>query len=84
MSEDEDHLELNHDSNDSDFEPHKRIDIPVPPSKIFMSKNGEMQWSSSQNMHRAKGQEACFCEVDGAGQNTFRCLFGAPHPGWAL
>lgn len=28
-----------------------------------------------------------FCfgeEVEGAGQNTFGCIFGAPHPGWGL
>ncbi len=54
VSEDEDYLELNSDSNDSDFEPDEGIAIPIPPSKTFMSKNGEIQWSSSPNMRQAK------------------------------
>ncbi len=54
MSEDEDYLELNSDSNDSDFEPDEGIAIPIPPSKTFMSKNGEIQWFSSPNMRQAK------------------------------
>ncbi|XP_076608401.1 LOW QUALITY PROTEIN: uncharacterized protein LOC143333911 [Chaetodon auriga] len=54
VSEDEDYLELNSDSNDSDFEPDEGNTIPIPPSKTFMSKNGEIQWSSSPNMRQAK------------------------------
>ena len=48
VSEDEDHLELNSDSNDSDFEPDEGIAIPIPPSKTFMSKNGEIQLTMSR------------------------------------
>ncbi|KAL7850549.1 hypothetical protein SRHO_G00198980 [Serrasalmus rhombeus] len=40
VSEDEDYLELNSDSSDSDFEPDEGIAIPIPPSKTFVSKNG--------------------------------------------
>ena len=54
VSEDEDDLELNSDSNESDFEPDEGIAIPIPPSKTFMSKHGEIQWSSSPNMSQAK------------------------------
>ena len=54
VSEDEDHLELNSDSNDSDFEPDEGIAIPIPPSKTFTLKNGKIQWSSSPNMRQAK------------------------------
>ena len=50
----EDDLELNSDSNESDFEPDEGIAIPIPPSKTFMSKHGEIQWSSSPNMSQAK------------------------------
>ena len=42
MSEDENHLELNSDSNDSDFEPDEGIAILIPLSKTFKS-NGEIQ-----------------------------------------
>lgn len=54
VSEDEDHSELNSDSHDSDSESDEEIAIPLPPSQTFMSKNGEMQWSSSPNMCQAK------------------------------
>ncbi|XP_029907418.1 piggyBac transposable element-derived protein 4-like [Myripristis murdjan] len=54
VSEDEDHLEINSDSNDSDFEPDVGIAIPIPPSETYMSKNGEIQWSSSPNKRQAK------------------------------
>ena len=54
VSEDEDDLELNSDSNDSDFEPDEGIAIPIPPSKTFMSKNGEIQWSSSPNIRQTR------------------------------
>lgn len=32
----------------------REIDNPIPPSKTFMSKNGEIHWSSSPNMRQAK------------------------------
>ena len=54
VSEDKDDLEPNSDSNESDFEPDEGIAIPIPPSKTFMSKHGEIQWSSSPNMRQAK------------------------------
>ena len=54
VSEDEDDLELNSDSNDSDFEPDEGIAIPIPPSKTFMSKNSEIQWSSSPNIRQTR------------------------------
>lgn len=47
VSEDEDNIELNSKSNDSDFEPEEGIDVPVPPSQTFISKNDEIKWSSS-------------------------------------
>ena len=40
VSEDEDDLELNSDSNEYDFVPDEGIAIPIPPSKTFMPKHG--------------------------------------------
>ncbi|XP_028681576.2 piggyBac transposable element-derived protein 4-like [Erpetoichthys calabaricus] len=54
VSEDEDHLEVNSESNDSDYEPYEETANNIPPSKTFTSKNGEIQWSSSPNIRQAK------------------------------
>lgn len=48
VSEDEDHLEANSVSDDSDYEPNEEASIHIPPSKAFTSKNGEIQWPHPQ------------------------------------
>jgi len=35
-------------------------------------------------MPNVEGRRVLMGEVEGAGQNTFRCVFGAPYPGWGL
>lgn len=52
MSKDD--IELHSDSNDSDFEQDEQIAFPVSPSQAFLSRNGELEGSSSPNMHQAK------------------------------
>lgn len=47
VSEAEDHVEVNSASDDSDYEPDQEITIPAPPTKTLMSKNEEIQWSST-------------------------------------
>ena len=49
----EDHLEIHSDLEDSDNEPSAEDEIPVPPRKTFISKNGEIQWSSTPNTCQA-------------------------------
>ena len=54
VSEDEDHIEVNSESDDSDNELNEETDIHIPPSKTYTSKSGQIQWSSSPNVHQAK------------------------------
>lgn len=53
-SEDEDNVQQNSESDDSDVEQDEEIAFPVPPNQTFMSKNGEIKWSSSPNTRQAK------------------------------
>ncbi|XP_027874871.1 piggyBac transposable element-derived protein 4-like [Xiphophorus couchianus] len=54
VSEAEDSIEVNSESDDSDYEAIDENDVHVSRSKTFMSKNGEIQWSSSPTKHLGK------------------------------
>ncbi|XP_060786554.1 piggyBac transposable element-derived protein 3-like [Neoarius graeffei] len=54
ISEDEDHVDVNSESDDSDSEPCKETTMNISQRKTFTSKNGEIQWFSSPNPHQQK------------------------------
>lgn len=54
VSEEEDHHEVNSESDDSDYETNEETAIHSPQNKTFTSKHCEILWSSSQNICQAK------------------------------
>ncbi len=86
MSEDEDHLEVSSDYDDSDYKPSdEETSVPIPPSKTFMSKMVKYSGPHPPNIHQATlSAENTMKTVPGPAVSAFELVIPNSHTQFIL